>query len=37
MASIFFDQTPEEYEAETDIKSKENRYYVFNCLDDIGR
>lgn len=32
-----FDQTPEEHEAETGIKSKEARKYIFNCLDDIGQ
>jgi hypothetical protein len=31
------DQTPEEHEAETGIKSKEARKYIFNCLDDIGQ
>ncbi len=30
-------QTPEEHEAETAIKSKEARKYIFNCLDDIGQ
>lgn len=30
-------KTPEEYEAETGIKSKEARKYIFNCLDDIGQ
>nr|CAD7206780.1 unnamed protein product [Timema douglasi] len=30
-------QTPEEHEAETGIKSKEARKYIFNCLDDIGQ
>uniref|UniRef100_A0AAR5PUN3 Protein kinase domain-containing protein n=1 Tax=Dendroctonus ponderosae TaxID=77166 RepID=A0AAR5PUN3_DENPD len=29
--------TPEEHEAETGIKSKEARKYIFNCLDDIGQ
>lgn len=29
-------KTPEEHEAETGIKSKEARKYIFNCLDDIG-
>jgi hypothetical protein len=32
-----FHQTPEEHEAETGIKSKEARKYIFNCLDDIGQ
>lgn len=27
----------EEHEAETGIKSKEARKYIFNCLDDIGQ
>ncbi|CAG9762494.1 unnamed protein product [Ceutorhynchus assimilis] len=30
-------KTPEEHEAETAIKSKEARKYIFNCLDDIGQ
>jgi hypothetical protein len=30
------DQTPEEYEAETGVKSKETREYKFRSLDDIG-
>ncbi|XP_076472026.1 uncharacterized protein LOC143301539 isoform X2 [Babylonia areolata] len=30
-------KTPEENEAETKIKSKEARKYIFNCLDDIGQ
>ncbi|XP_014216388.1 homeodomain-interacting protein kinase 2-like isoform X2 [Copidosoma floridanum] len=30
-------KTPEEHEAETSIKSKEARKYIFNCLDDIGQ
>ncbi|XP_048266616.1 homeodomain-interacting protein kinase 2 isoform X15 [Bombus affinis] len=30
-------KTPEEHEAETGIKSKEARKYIFNCLDDIGQ
>jgi len=30
-------QTPEEHEAETGIKSKEARKYIFNCVDDIGQ
>jgi len=34
---FFFYQTPEEHEAETGIKSKEARKYIFNCLDDIGQ
>jgi hypothetical protein len=29
------DQTPQEYEAETGIVSKETRYYISNCLDAI--
>jgi hypothetical protein len=28
-------QTPEEYEAETDVKSEETRKYLFSSLDDI--
>ncbi|KAL8584809.1 hypothetical protein ACOMHN_037514 [Nucella lapillus] len=30
-------KTTEENEAETKIKSKEARKYIFNCLDDIGQ
>jgi homeodomain interacting protein kinase len=30
------DQTPEEYEAETGVKSKETRKYIFSRLDDVG-
>nr|XP_018898939.1 PREDICTED: homeodomain-interacting protein kinase 2 isoform X2 [Bemisia tabaci] len=30
-------KTPEEYESETAIKTKEARKYIFNCLDDIGQ
>lgn len=30
-------QTQEEHEAETAIKSKEARKYIFNCIDDIGQ
>lgn len=30
-------KTPEEHEAETGIKSKEARKYIFNCLDDMGQ
>lgn len=30
-------KTPEEHESETNIKSKEARKYIFNCLDDIGQ
>ncbi|CAG7722168.1 unnamed protein product [Allacma fusca] len=30
-------KTPEEHEAETGIKSKEARKYIFNCIDDIGQ
>ncbi|XP_021954938.1 homeodomain-interacting protein kinase 3 isoform X2 [Folsomia candida] len=30
-------KTPEEHEAETNIKSKEARKYIFNCVDDIGQ
>ncbi|XP_067654332.1 homeodomain-interacting protein kinase 2-like isoform X1 [Haliotis asinina] len=30
-------KSPEEHEAETKIKSKEARKYIFNCLDDIGQ
>ncbi|XP_037813037.1 homeodomain-interacting protein kinase 2 isoform X7 [Lucilia sericata] len=30
-------KTIEEYEAETNTKSKEARKYIFNCLDDIGQ
>lgn len=32
-----YNQTPEEHEAETGIKSKEARKYIFNCVDDIGQ
>lgn len=30
-------KTPEEHEAETNIKSKEARKYIFNCLDDMAQ
>ncbi|KAJ8678158.1 hypothetical protein QAD02_013945, partial [Eretmocerus hayati] len=30
-------KTPEEHESETNIKSKEARKYIFNCVDDIGQ
>ncbi|XP_069132119.1 homeodomain-interacting protein kinase 2-like isoform X2 [Argopecten irradians] len=30
-------KTPEEHEAETKIKSKEARKYIFNCLDDMAQ
>lgn len=30
-------KTPEEYESETSVKSKEARKYIFNVLDDIGQ
>ncbi|CAF0797196.1 unnamed protein product [Didymodactylos carnosus] len=30
-------KTPEEHEAETGIKSKEARKYIFNCLDDMAQ
>ncbi|XP_074659848.1 homeodomain-interacting protein kinase 2-like [Tubulanus polymorphus] len=30
-------KTPEEHEAETRIKSKEARKYIFNCLDDMAQ
>uniref|UniRef100_T1J591 non-specific serine/threonine protein kinase n=1 Tax=Strigamia maritima TaxID=126957 RepID=T1J591_STRMM len=30
-------KTPEEHEAETSIKSKEARKYIFNCLDDMAQ
>jgi hypothetical protein len=29
-------QTPEQYEAETGVKSEETRKYLFGSLDDIG-
>ncbi|GCC42713.1 hypothetical protein chiPu_0026530 [Chiloscyllium punctatum] len=29
-------KTPEEHEAETGMKSKEARKYIFGCLDDIA-
>lgn len=29
-------KTPEEHEADTGIKSKDTRKYIFNCLDDIA-
>jgi hypothetical protein len=35
--ACLINQTPEEHEAETGIKSKEARKYIFNCLDDIGQ
>jgi serine/threonine protein kinase len=28
-------KTPEDYEAETGVKSKEARKYIFNCLDEL--
>lgn len=30
-------QTTEDHEAETGIKSKEARKYIFNCLDDMAQ
>lgn len=30
-------QTPDDHEAETGIKSKEARKYIFNCLDDMAQ
>ncbi|XP_014666997.1 PREDICTED: homeodomain-interacting protein kinase 2-like [Priapulus caudatus] len=30
-------KTPEEHEMETNIKSKEARKYIFNCLDDMAQ
>ncbi|XP_043982001.1 homeodomain-interacting protein kinase 2 isoform X2 [Gambusia affinis] len=30
-------KTPEDHEAETGIKSKEARKYIFNCLDDMAQ
>lgn len=30
-------KTPEEHEQETNIKSKEVRKYIFNCLDDMAQ
>ncbi|RWS29518.1 homeodomain-interacting protein kinase 2-like protein, partial [Leptotrombidium deliense] len=30
-------KTPEEHETETNIKSKEARKYIFNCLDDMAQ
>lgn len=35
MSSIH--QTPDDHEAETGIKSKEARKYIFNCLDDMAQ
>lgn len=32
-----FVQTPDDHEAETGIKSKEARKYIFNCLDDMAQ
>ncbi|CAN0042377.1 unnamed protein product, partial [Bubo scandiacus] len=32
-----YDQTPDDHEAETGIKSKEARRYIFNCLDDMAQ
>jgi homeodomain interacting protein kinase len=29
-------KTPEEYEAENNVKSKEARKYIFNCLEDMA-
>ena len=39
VSSVFFifHQTPEEHEAETKIKSKEARKYIFNCIDDMAQ
>lgn len=34
---MYFVKVMEEHEAETGIKSKEARKYIFNCLDDIGQ
>lgn len=34
---LAFPQTPEDHEAETGIKSKEARKYIFNCLDDMAQ
>lgn len=34
-AFLFFFETLEEHEAETGMKSKEARKYIFNSLDDI--
>lgn len=33
----FSKQTPDDHEAETGIKSKEARKYIFNCLDDMAQ
>lgn len=33
--AVFFPQTPAEHEAESGVKSKEARKYIFNCLDDM--
>ncbi|XP_053317977.1 homeodomain-interacting protein kinase 2-like isoform X2 [Spea bombifrons] len=30
-------KTPEDHEAETGVKSKEARKYIFNCLDDMAQ
>uniref|UniRef100_A0A8C8B3C3 non-specific serine/threonine protein kinase n=1 Tax=Otus sunia TaxID=257818 RepID=A0A8C8B3C3_9STRI len=30
-------KTPDDHEAETGIKSKETRKYIFNCLDDMAQ
>ncbi|XP_034032974.1 homeodomain-interacting protein kinase 2 isoform X4 [Thalassophryne amazonica] len=32
-----YDQTPDDHEGETGIKSKEARKYIFNCLDDMAQ
>ncbi|KAG2463280.1 HIPK3 kinase, partial [Polypterus senegalus] len=34
--ALEYDQTPEEHENETGMKSKEARKYIFSCLDDIA-
>lgn len=34
--SQIFSQSPEEHQAEYNIKSKEARKFIFNCLDDIS-
>lgn len=33
--ACLYPQTPAEHEAETGVKSKEARKYIFNCLDDM--
>ena len=36
MVKLISFKTPEEFEAENNIKSKEARKYIFNCLEDMA-